>query len=98
MSDHPTHYQVFNNRSQPVELHCGRQVVVIPPHGQTELDGSILAAPQVLKLCEIGAITIQEKEVGSPGPAQAEVQTGPTRSTVRQRAEPKPVSGESATD
>ena len=82
MSDLPKHYQVFNNRSQPVELHCGGEVVVIPPHGQEELAGSILAAPQVLKLREIGAITILEKEVESPGPAQAEVQTGPTRGTV----------------
>ena len=31
-------YRVLNNRAQPVELHLGSGVVVIPALGETELD------------------------------------------------------------
>ncbi len=51
-------YQVFNNRSQPVELHFGQQVVVIPPNGMLELNDAALAAEQVQHLRHSGAITV----------------------------------------
>ncbi len=51
-------YRVFNNRSQPVELHFGQQVIVIPPNGMLELDETILAAEQVQRLHASGSITI----------------------------------------
>ncbi len=47
MSETSTKVLVLNRRQQPLELHCGREVVVVPPNGAVEVPASELDAPQI---------------------------------------------------
>jgi hypothetical protein len=72
MSDRVPIYIVFNNRDQPVELYCGRRVVVVSPRGQVELNEAELAEAQIQALRDRGFITFQEKRSGERDPLKKE--------------------------
>jgi hypothetical protein len=59
-------YLVFNHRDQPVELHCGHRVVVLPPQGQAELDEAEQASPQVQVLRQRRSVTVRPVVVAPP--------------------------------
>ena len=43
---------VYNERNQPVELHLGSHVILIPPRGQDELARELIQLPQVQTLIQ----------------------------------------------
>lgn len=61
-------FQVFNHRKQPIELHYGSGVLILPPLGMIELDGDHIETPQITYLSrkrhiKIRAVQVIEVEV-----------------------------------
>ena len=54
----------FNERDQPVELHLGHSVVIVPPRGRVEIAAADLAAPQVRSMRVRGDLSVQRLEPG----------------------------------
>jgi hypothetical protein len=61
-------YQVINHRSQPTELHLGERVLVLPPHGQTEVTESEATVPQLKLMVRRRLVSLVP--ILSPAPAQ----------------------------
>jgi hypothetical protein len=72
MSSKAPYYKIFNNRDQPVELHYGQQVVVVPPWGQVELEEAVVASRQVQALQSRGFISVDKIKRVIPGRERAE--------------------------
>ena len=72
MSERQNRCRVFNDRDQPVELHLGSNLVIVPPRGQVEveLDQAVWNSPQLQTLRAQGFITVHAFE--SLGPEVAE--------------------------
>lgn len=81
MSDEaPRRYRIINQRSQPVELHCGHDVVVLPPLGEAEVDETARDSPQVETLARRGLVAVHRIEPPPPEP-----DAGTPRSPRRRR-------------
>ena len=83
MSEPPENrYRVINQRDQPVELHCGGQVVVLAARAIAELGDSEIAQPQLQGLARRGLLSIQplpEAEPAEDETAEAKAAGKPTR-------------------
>lgn len=63
--------QVFNRRKQPVELHCGSNVLILPSMGMIELDSDHIETPQIKYLAgkrhiKIRPVQTVETEAAKP--------------------------------
>jgi|SRR5579871_3259580 len=67
-------YRALNQRAQPLELHCGARVVVVPPHGEVELSAEEIASPQLLQLRHIAYLEILPAAAETPPVSQSKPQ------------------------
>lgn len=62
---------LLNRRQQPVEIHLGADVRVLPPGGRTEIKAAHMSLPQVQRLIASKALSVAVPSQAAPRAAAA---------------------------
>jgi hypothetical protein len=87
-------YRVSNPRSQPVELHLGGRVLVVPPYGQAEVSQSEAAAPQLKLMARHGMVALASilppaSALEQPAPKEKPRSRKKAKASTPDKAKPK---------
>jgi hypothetical protein len=82
MPEHTAAVRVVNRRDQPLELHCGGVVHVVPPRGSLVLAAALLETPQVEVLMRRRALATHPVSAGDDGPTEADTRVEPAGATA----------------
>jgi hypothetical protein len=81
---------VVNLRAQPVELHYGGEVVVVPEFADAELPKLPGEEGQLAELARRGAIAVQDAAAATAAPANTRRKPKPRSRRAKPKPKPKP--------